>query len=48
MGKEDLQKLSMLVMLVALIYTAPQWLDPGALHASTYNAPWIYPGAVGR
>ena len=34
----------MLVMLVLLVYTAPQWLSPSHLVSANYDAPWIYPG----
>jgi hypothetical protein len=44
MSPEDLRRAAMLIMLVMLIYTAPQWLSPHQAKAATYDAPWIYPG----
>jgi hypothetical protein len=44
MDKEDLRRAALLTMLVLLVYTAPQWLYPHQARASSYEAPWIYPG----
>jgi hypothetical protein len=44
MDKEDFRKAAMLIMLLLLVYTAPQWMAPGKAQTSAYEAPWIYPG----
>lgn len=43
MDSKDLKRAGLLVMLVMLVSTAPQWLNPANQHASTYDAPWVYP-----
>jgi hypothetical protein len=45
LNAQDVKRAAMLVMLLMLVYTAPQWLlSPGQAKTSSYEAPWIYPG----
>ena len=42
--KKDLQRVYLAIMVVFLVGTAPHWLSPANQHASSYDAPWVYPG----
>lgn len=44
MDREDFKRAAMLIMLLVLAYTAPQWMQPGKAQQSNYDAPWVYPG----
>lgn len=43
MNEKDLRRLSAGIALLALILTAPTWLNGKQHVASGYDAPWIYP-----
>jgi hypothetical protein len=40
----ELKRVWFLVMVIALIITAPNWLNAKNQAKSAYDAPWIYPG----
>ncbi|MBY0358109.1 MAG: hypothetical protein K2W82_08920 [Candidatus Obscuribacterales bacterium] len=44
MDRKDLKRAGFICMLILLTMSAPQWLNPANQSASTYEAPWIYPG----
>jgi hypothetical protein len=43
MSQQDFKRLSTAIALVALVLTAPNWLNGKQPAVSGYDAPWIYP-----
>jgi hypothetical protein len=46
LDKETVKRFWTAVMLLLLVVTAPQWMQPGAAKISAYEAPWVYPGLM--
>ena len=43
MSKSSLKAVWLGLMLIALVGTSPNWLNPKTQRMSGYDAPWVYP-----